>query len=499
MVYAKNIHEAILRYGHDEDFEPIADSQFLPTGAPAGSQEKICILEKRVELGQPLWHQDDRVDCEGLYGFLPVSDRVQAPGPGSQNDTVTGKVSLLLSDFELFLPETEWRQACWEQAKRDFRSISLAGVEAPGSDSLFETPKCKLKSTGPSISPPKKNAKPSKLHEEKPKEREPLSKEQPRGRPSAATLRDEPQENPTIFVDSPTTPSSSSHLVGDPSGAGEYWHKTPAKRPAVTNQEESSKYLTQGGGTKKIEAVSVAVTSTAIIESSMNEENTFGELQLPPARKVTNEMEQPVETSDALGTEVLSTSHEPQAGVLKREELGYTASIAVAASTKGQSGPFAAQAVAVVSTFKRIQEKEPIATKTLRESRSASRDERIQNSSPTLKKQESRPSWQRREPTGSRAEALRILDEVRQNGPSSGQAQQANTAVPLRKPTSAEISRFCLFSQAQTEGTVSGNPTQIYLNDLKEKGVDCSLLERCHNGDFGQSKLQELLKSADDR
>jgi hypothetical protein len=94
---------------------------------------------------------------------------------------------------------------------------------------------------------------------------------------------------------------------------------------------------------------------------------------------------------------------------------------------------------------------------------------------------------------------LEILGVVRRKGPSFGQAQQTNGAVSLRKPTSEEINRFCVFSQAQTEGLVSGNPTQGYLNDLKEKGVDCSLLERCHNGDFDQSKLQELLKLADDK
>ena len=66
----KNVFEAILKYGHDEDFDPIADGKFLPTDAPAGSQEKIEVLRRRVELGQPLWHNDDRVDYSGLTGAI---------------------------------------------------------------------------------------------------------------------------------------------------------------------------------------------------------------------------------------------------------------------------------------------------------------------------------------------------------------------------------------------------------------------------------------------
>jgi len=66
----KNVFEAILKYGHDEDFDPIADLKFLPTDAPAGSQEKIEVLRRRVELGQPLWHNDDRVDYSGLTGAI---------------------------------------------------------------------------------------------------------------------------------------------------------------------------------------------------------------------------------------------------------------------------------------------------------------------------------------------------------------------------------------------------------------------------------------------
>lgn len=66
----KNVFEAILKYGHDEDFDPIVDDFFVPTDAPAGSSEKIEVLRKRVELGQPLWHRDDRVDYAGLTGVI---------------------------------------------------------------------------------------------------------------------------------------------------------------------------------------------------------------------------------------------------------------------------------------------------------------------------------------------------------------------------------------------------------------------------------------------
>lgn len=65
-VLFKNIHEAILKDGEDADFHALPDSKFLPTDAPAGSFEKIEVLRRRIELGQPLWHVDDRVDYSGL-------------------------------------------------------------------------------------------------------------------------------------------------------------------------------------------------------------------------------------------------------------------------------------------------------------------------------------------------------------------------------------------------------------------------------------------------
>lgn len=70
MSTCKNVFEAILRYGHDEDFVPHEDNHFIPTDAPAGSPEKIEVLRRRVELGQPLWHNTDRVDYSGLTGAI---------------------------------------------------------------------------------------------------------------------------------------------------------------------------------------------------------------------------------------------------------------------------------------------------------------------------------------------------------------------------------------------------------------------------------------------
>ena len=65
-----NVFEAILKYGHDEDFAPSESDQFRATAAPAGSQEKIDILRRRVESGQPLWHREDRADYSGLTGAV---------------------------------------------------------------------------------------------------------------------------------------------------------------------------------------------------------------------------------------------------------------------------------------------------------------------------------------------------------------------------------------------------------------------------------------------
>ena len=66
----RNVFEAILKYGHDEDFYPEAPETFSSTDAPAGSEEKIEILRRRIENGLPLWHDSDRCDYSGLTGAI---------------------------------------------------------------------------------------------------------------------------------------------------------------------------------------------------------------------------------------------------------------------------------------------------------------------------------------------------------------------------------------------------------------------------------------------
>ena len=56
----------LLRLFHDEDFEPKNLDDFQATGAAPGSLEKIEVMAKRVELGQPVWHPCDRSDFRGV-------------------------------------------------------------------------------------------------------------------------------------------------------------------------------------------------------------------------------------------------------------------------------------------------------------------------------------------------------------------------------------------------------------------------------------------------
>ena len=65
-----NVFEAILKYGHDEDFVPCDDDYFTSTDATAGSEDKIETLRSRVASGQPLWHFEDREDYSGLTGAV---------------------------------------------------------------------------------------------------------------------------------------------------------------------------------------------------------------------------------------------------------------------------------------------------------------------------------------------------------------------------------------------------------------------------------------------
>ena len=70
MQKVQNVFDAILKFGHDEDFDPTETDEFEATAAPAGSDEKIETLRRRVESGVPLWHQNDRVDYSGLTGAI---------------------------------------------------------------------------------------------------------------------------------------------------------------------------------------------------------------------------------------------------------------------------------------------------------------------------------------------------------------------------------------------------------------------------------------------
>ena len=74
MKQMRNVFETILKYGHDEDFAPVAGADFSSTEAPAGSREKLDILAERIARGQPLWHPEDRPDYTGLTGVVRPRD-----------------------------------------------------------------------------------------------------------------------------------------------------------------------------------------------------------------------------------------------------------------------------------------------------------------------------------------------------------------------------------------------------------------------------------------
>jgi hypothetical protein len=70
----RNVFDAILECGHDEDFVPAETSDFTPTDAPAGSKAKLDVLAERVRKGLPLWHPSDRTDYSGLTGAVRPRD-----------------------------------------------------------------------------------------------------------------------------------------------------------------------------------------------------------------------------------------------------------------------------------------------------------------------------------------------------------------------------------------------------------------------------------------
>jgi hypothetical protein len=52
-----NIFDEIKQVGHDEDFSP--GKEGMPTGAKAGSLEKLFVIADRVEKGERLFHPGD--------------------------------------------------------------------------------------------------------------------------------------------------------------------------------------------------------------------------------------------------------------------------------------------------------------------------------------------------------------------------------------------------------------------------------------------------------
>ncbi|MBI1901435.1 MAG: hypothetical protein HYS13_10035 [Planctomycetia bacterium] len=66
----RNVFQTIALQGHDEEFAPQETEDFIPTDAPAGSNQKLAELARRVELGLPLWHPLDRTDYSGLTGAV---------------------------------------------------------------------------------------------------------------------------------------------------------------------------------------------------------------------------------------------------------------------------------------------------------------------------------------------------------------------------------------------------------------------------------------------
>ena len=63
------VFDEIEMYRHDEDFIPRNENEFLPTSARPGSAEKVDILARRVQMGQPLWHRHD-FHCGGSGAYI---------------------------------------------------------------------------------------------------------------------------------------------------------------------------------------------------------------------------------------------------------------------------------------------------------------------------------------------------------------------------------------------------------------------------------------------
>ena len=57
-----NVFARIRKYGHDEDFIP--SPTIDACDAPPGSPDKLEALALRVQLGQHLWHDEDKRDAD---------------------------------------------------------------------------------------------------------------------------------------------------------------------------------------------------------------------------------------------------------------------------------------------------------------------------------------------------------------------------------------------------------------------------------------------------
>lgn len=68
-----NVFQYITENRDCEEYEPDPDGEPKPTEAPPGTQEKIDILRKRMENGEPLWHENDRTDYSGLRSWKPAA------------------------------------------------------------------------------------------------------------------------------------------------------------------------------------------------------------------------------------------------------------------------------------------------------------------------------------------------------------------------------------------------------------------------------------------
>lgn len=79
-MFVRNVHLAIEQYGHDEDYIPT--NPCSPTDAKPGTPEKIAVLCERVQLGQPLWHEDDEVTLGALNHSAVALNMIKQPiGP----------------------------------------------------------------------------------------------------------------------------------------------------------------------------------------------------------------------------------------------------------------------------------------------------------------------------------------------------------------------------------------------------------------------------------